>query len=487
MELSTLLHVTMFLPLVAVVGILLFRNQPNIRDGISLLAGVLVFACVLAIYRQFMSGEDVDINWVEILPGLSLSFSLESLGLLFALIAGFLWPVTTLYAIGYMRGHHEKNQTRFYVFFAIAIVTVFAIAFSANLFTLFVFYEVLTLCTYPLVTHAGTDKAKQGGRVYLGILLSTSILMFLLAMITTWAIAGTLTFTSGGIFPEGTPVWLLSILLALYVFGIGKAAIMPFHRWLPAAMVAPTPVSALLHAVAVVKAGVFTLLKVCVFVFGLEVLPSLPATQWLIYLAGLTIVLASLVAMRKDNLKARLAYSTIGQLAYITLGALVATELAIVGSAMHIAMHAFGKITLFFCAGAVMVACHKTEVSQMAGLGKAMPVTMTAFLVASVSIIGLPPGGGTWSKWYLIWGSLEAGQQLMVVALLVSSLLNIAYLLPIPLQAFWGSSDTNVESSSQLKEAPMPSLIALVITAFMTLVLFVYPNGVYDLANRING
>ncbi|NHN36494.1 monovalent cation/H+ antiporter subunit D family protein [Pseudomaricurvus alcaniphilus] len=488
MSLGLLLHATIVLPLLALVGILLLRDRPNLRDGVSLVAGVLVFACVATIYQRFTAGERIELTWFEILPGLSLSFSLEALGLLFALVAGFLWPVTTLYAIGYMRGHGEANQTRFYLFFALAMAAVFAIAFSANLFTLFIFYEVLTLSTYPLVTHAGTEKARKGGRVYLGMLLGSSILLLLLAIIATWTLAGTLTFTAGGIFPDDTPAWVLSVLLALFVFGIGKAAIMPVHRWLPAAMVAPTPVSALLHAVAVVKAGVFTLLKVCVFVFGVDTLPTLPVTQWLIYLAGLTIVLASLVALYKDNLKARLAYSTVAQLAYVTLGALVATELAIAGSALHIAMHAFGKITLFFCAGAIMVACHKTEVSQMQGLGRVMPVTMTAFLVASLSIIGLPPAGGTWSKWLLIGGSLEADQQLMVAVLITSSLLNIAYLLPIPLRAFFGSaSDDGHGPERSVREAPLPALIALVITAVMCVGLFAFPNAVFDLAQRIYG
>jgi len=198
-----------------------------------------------------------------------------------------------------MRSHHEQNQTRFYACFALSIASVFGVAFASNLFTLFIFYEVLTLATYPLVTHAGTEEAKKGGRTYLGILLSTSIAFFLFAILGTYVVSGTLEFTPGGVFPAGTSPVVGGALLALFVFGVGKAAIMPFHRWLPAAMVAPTPVSALLHAVAVVKAGAFTLLKVGTFIFGLDFLAELPTKNALLYLAGASVIIASLIAMRQ--------------------------------------------------------------------------------------------------------------------------------------------------------------------------------------------
>ena len=383
-----------------------------------------------------------------------------------------------------MRGHEEKNQTRFYTCFAIAIGCVMGIAFADNLFTLFIFYEVLTLSTYPLVTHAGTEKAKQGGRVYLGILLSTSIVFFLLAIISTWFVAGSLDFKPGGVFDSDVDKLVAGTILVLFIFGIGKAAIMPFHRWLPAAMVAPTPVSALLHAVAVVKAGVFTVLKVCVFIFGIDLLAVLPSTQFLLYLAGASILLASLVAMRQDNLKARLAYSTVSQLGYITMGALLATSSGVMGSSMHIATHAFGKITLFFCAGAILVAAHKSKISEMRGLGRQMPITMAAFFIASLSIIGVPPTGGTWSKWFLLMGTIETEQLILMGVLMVSSLLNIAYLLPIPFHAFF-SVDKTSASSIGIKEAPLPSLIALCITTVGCVILFVYPQPLYELAKAI--
>lgn len=480
---SLLLPVILLVPLAAAVLIRLAHRHENLREAVTLTAGVSVFGLLLPLVPPVMRGETPAFFISELLPGLSLKLMLEPLGLLFALIAGFLWIVTSVYAIGYMRGHKEKNQTRFYVFFAVAISFALGIAFSGNLLTLFVFYEMLTLSTYPLVTHKGDEKAKQGGRIYLSILIGTSIAFFLPAMIATWHYGGTLDFQSGGILAgtAASPA-VLGVLLLLFFFGTGKAALMPFHRWLPSAMVAPTPVSALLHAVAVVKAGVFTLLKIAVYIFGTDLLFSLEAREFLIYVAAAGVLLSSLVAMTKDNMKARLAYSTISQLGYVTLGALLATSAGIIGGSMHIAMHAFGKITLFFCAGAIMVAAHKTEISEMRGLGRIMPFTMGAFLVGTLSIIGLPPAGGTWSKYYLILGALDVKMQIVAVVLMVSSLLNIAYLLPIPVRGFFAPPD---QRKRKIKEAPLPCLIAIGITALGCLLLFIFPAPLYSLAAMI--
>ena len=478
-----ILLLTMLVPAAAVIGIIATGAYPNLRETVTISASLVLIYLVSSLYFQVKNGAVIALSSPDLFPGLSLSFAIEPLGMLFSLVAGYLWLVTTVYAIGYMRDHQEENQTRFYSCFAIAISSTMGIAFAGNLFTLFIFYEVLTLSTYPLVTHAGTQKAKHGGRVYLGVLLTTSILFLLMAIIGTWHSAGTLDFKSGGIFAAETPHLASGALLVLFVFGIGKAAIMPFHRWLPAAMVAPTPVSALLHAVAVVKAGVFTVLKVCIYIFGLDLLRELPSAEFMLYLAAATVLLASLVAMRQDNLKARLAYSTVSQLGYITIGALLATSAGIVGGTMHIAMHAFGKITLFFCAGAIMLASHKTEISEMRGLGRQMPITMTAFFIGSLSIIGLPPTGGTWGKWFLMTGAFEAGQWLIMAVLMISSLLNIAYLLPIPLRAFFSSAA--VQEGVKIKEAPLPSLVALSVTALGCIVLFFFTQPLYELALAI--
>jgi len=470
-------------PLLAMFAIMATGKNPNLRDAVSIIAGIITFALVVNLAGSVSLDNAPTLVLAEPVPGLTLALSPEPLGILFALIASFLWPVTIIYAIGYMRAHHEGNQTRFYALFAVSIAATIGIALSANMLTLFLFYELLTLATYPLVTHAGTDAARRAGRIYLGILMSTSVGFLLLAMVWTWQLTGTLDFVEGGIFDADVDHGIVSILLVLYVFGTGKAAVMPFHRWLPAAMVAPTPVSALLHAVAVVKAGVFTILKVSVYIFGVDLIADLAVADWLAGLAALTIVLASLVAMTKDNLKARLAYSTISQLSYIVLGAMMGVAAGVIGGGMHIAMHAFGKITLFFCAGAIMVAAHKTKVSELDGMGRRMPLTMLAFLIGALSIIGLPPFGGTWSKWMLVQGTLDTGIWLLTAALLVSTLLNVMYLLVIPVRAFFKAPADDAEPG--IKEAPLPSLLAIGVAVTGCVVLFFIPDSIHQLVSGV--
>jgi len=476
---------TVLLPVIGAGLVLLLRKNENAREAATLITGVVTFLHVLGLLRLVRSGETPRLDIIEVVPDVWLSFAVEPLGMVFALVAGFLWPVTSLYAIGYMRGHHEENQTRFFFFFAIAIAGAMGVAFSANLFTLFVFYEFLTFCTVPLVTHHQSEEAKKSGRIYLGILLSTSVGLQLVAIIWTWVLAGTLDFRTGGILAGTASTGVLSAILVLYVYGVGKAALMPFHRWLPAAMVAPTPVSALLHAVAVVKAGVFTVLKIAVYVFGVDLLQTLTTTTWLAWAAAATIIIGSLVAFRKDNLKARLAYSTISQLSYIVLGAMLANDLGIIGGGMHIAMHAFGKITLFFAAGGIMVAAHEKNISRMHGLGRTMPITFGAFFVGSLSIIGLPPAGGAWSKWFLGMGTLEASQVGLLAVLMLSSLLGLYYLLEVPVKAFFFKPPEDAHHHEGIHESPLPSLIAICITAAATLGLFLWPDLFHELMQMV--
>ena len=484
---TTAIYAAVALPLVGAALVVALRRWPNVREAASLMTGGALFGVVVSLLPHVQAGDRPEAPVVEVMGGLWLAFKVEPLGMLFALVASGLWIVTTTYAIGYMRGHDEENQTRFYACFAIAISAAMGVAMAANLLTLFTFYEVLTLSTYPLVTHHGTEKAMRAGRVYLGVLIGTSVGFLLLAIIWTWQLAGTVDFRPGGILAGNVDDRTVVVLLALFAFGTGKAALMPFHRWLPAAMVAPTPVSALLHAVAVVKAGVFSIMKIIVYIFGIELLHDTGLSVWLMYVAAFTIIAASLVAMTKDNLKARLAYSTISQLSYIVLGAALATSAGVLGGSMHIAMHAFGKITLFFCAGAIYVAAHKTEISDMRGLGRTMPITMTAFFIGTLSIIGLPPLGGAWSKWFLVLGALEAEQRVLVGVLLVSSLLNVAYLMPIVARAFFAAPPTpeapeaNADANPSIKEAPMFCLAALCTTAAGCVVLFFYADDLYQL------
>lgn len=486
MSAETLLLSLLLLPLIAAAGIIITRHKPDLREGVTLVSSALVAILVVVLAARFMDGEVFALTLFEPLPGIPIAFEVEALGMLFALIAGLLWLVTSIYAIGYMRGNNEQNQTRFFAAFAISIATTMGIAFAGNLLTLFLFYELLTLATYPLVTHAGTPEAKKGGRTYLGILLGTSIGLFLLGILVTWSLTGRVDFQAGGILNGHIdPAWA-GLLYALFLFGIGKAAVMPFHRWLPAAMVAPTPVSALLHAVAVVKAGVFTLLKVTIYIFGGEFILANDVTGGLIWVAAATILIASAVAMTKDNIKARLAYSTVSQLSYIALGAMLATKSGLVGASMHIAMHAFAKITLFFAAGAIYVASHKKLVSELNGLGRAQPVTFIAFFIGTLSIIGLPPFGGMWSKWYLALGAVETTQLLLLAVLMISSLLNILYLLPIPIRAFFSKPQSG-EHYTEIAEAPKLMLLAMMITSTACIILFFYPDPFYRLAGLAAG
>ncbi len=472
------------IPSVGALAIVACQRRPNLREAATLTTAALLCLCVVSLLPTVLAGERPALQWLELMPGLAIQFTVEPLGMLFALIASGLWIVNSVYSIGYMRGNDEAHQTRFYVCFALAIAAAMGIAFAGNVFTLFMFYEVLTLVTYPLVTHHGDDTAKAGGRVYLGLLVGTSVMFLLPALVFTWHVAGTTDFTPGGILGGKLEGATLAGLLALYMFGIGKAALMPFHRWLPAAMVAPTPVSALLHAVAVVKAGVFSVLKVILYVFGPQTLAAGGSAEWLVAVAGFTIVAASVVALNADNLKRRLAYSTISQLAYVVLAAAMLAPLSLLGAALHIATHAVSKITLFFAAGAIYTAAHKTEVSQLAGIGRRMPWTMGAFTIGALSLIGVPPAAGFISKWFIMSGAADSGNFAAVAVLVVSTLLNAAYFLPIIYAAFFKSPSAE-DAARPHGEAPLPMVLALVATSAATLLLFIVSAPLLQLLDQL--
>ena len=487
MSAPDLILLALAIPLVGTVLILMSDRRPNQRELMTLTTAVALFATVVSLVPGVFHGDRPAVSLLEILPGLDLRFEIEPLGMMFACIASGLWILNSLYSIGYMRAKKEHKQTRFYACFAIAIFGALGVATAGNMLTLFIFYEVLTVSTYPLVAHHENAEARRSGRVYLGILLGTSIGLQFVAIVWTWFATGTLDFREGGILNGHVEGPLVGLMLLLYVYGIGKAALMPLHRWLPAAMVAPTPVSALLHAVAVVKAGVFTVLKVIVYLFGAEFLRESGTGDWLMYIAGATVLLASFVAMTKDNLKARLAYSTVSQLSYVVLGAALFTPLSVVGAGMHIAMHAVGKITLFFCAGAIYVAAGKTEISDMKGIGRIMPVTLFAFFIGALSVIGLPPMGGSWSKYYLALGAYDAGELIFVGVLMISSLLNVAYLLPVVGRGYFSRPEGASDPAPAVKEAPMFCLVPLCLTAFGCLAMFFYADQLYALLRPIGG
>ena len=476
--------------LVSSVGALIIIStgkKPNLRESWSIIAGILKLLIVLSMIPTVVYEKKViSYTLFKILPGIEIGFRVDAFGLLFALGASVLWIATSFYSIGYMRSTNEHSQTRYFACFAIALSATIGVAFSANLFTIFLFYEILTIITYPLVAHKGTPEAKAGGRKYAIYLLGAAKVFLVAAIILTYNLTGTLDFSKDGIFPEvvqsGNP-GLLYIVFVLFFFGFAKSAIMPFHSWLPAAMVAPTPVSALLHAVAVVKTGVFTILRVIFFVFGADLMIDIGVDVFVITFASFTIITSSILALSRDNLKARLAFSTISQLSYIILGAALLTPSAMVGGIIHITNHAFSKITLFFCAGSIYVSSHKTEVSQLNGIGKKMPWTMTAFAIATLSMIGVPPVSGFITKWYLVIGALERQSLIVLTVLLVSSFLNAAYFVPILYRAFFKNDDSNSEPK-KLIENPF-LVIPLTLTAIVSVLLGLYPDFIVRLAEMV--
>ncbi|MGH9721106.1 MAG: monovalent cation/H+ antiporter subunit D family protein [Bryobacteraceae bacterium] len=475
--------------LVPAVGALLIactgERRANLREFWSVAAGVVMFGLVASMIPDVLIGRTPECGLVQILPGIELAFRVDAFGLLFAAGASLLWIATSFYSIGYMRSLKEHAQTRYFSCFALALAATIGVAFARNLFTLFLFYEALTLVTYPLVGHKATPEARAGARKYVIYLLGAAKVFLLSAIILTYNIAGTLEFRSGGIFSASQLTQQPSLLLmifAFFLFGFAKNAVMPLHSWLPAAMVAPTPVSALLHAVAVVKTGVFSTLRVFLFVFGLDGMRQLGADHLALVAASITILIGSLLALAQDNLKARLAFSTISQLSYIILGAALLNPKGVLGGVAHITNHAVSKITLFFCAGSIYVSTHKTEISQMSGLAKRMPWTMAAFALSSLSIVGIPLTSGFVSKWYLALGAVDRQSFVLLGVLLVSSLLGAAYLGQILYKAYFEFE--NEAPHEEVREVPW-IVAPLTISAAASLLLGLYPDLVLGLAGRI--
>ncbi len=474
--------------LVSAVGALLIactgERRANLREFWSIASGVTMFALVASMIPEVLAGGTPTCVLFRLLPGIELAFRVDSFGLLFASGASILWILTSFYSVGYMRSLKEHAQTRYFACFALALSATMGVAFSANLFTLFLFYEGLTLVTYPLVGHKETAEAKAGARKYLIYLLGAAKVLLIAAIILTYNVAGTLEFHKGGILSAkqiASQPLLLYLIFGLFLFGFAKNALVPLHSWLPAAMVAPTPVSALLHAVAVVKTGVFSTLRVFLFIFGADAMREIGADQLALGAASLTILVGSILALGQDNLKARLAFSTVSQLSYIILGAALLNQSGILGGVAHITNHAVSKITLFLCAGSIYVSTQKTKISQMSGLARRMPWTMAAFAIASLSVVGIPGTSGGVSKWFLALGSVELQSPTLLGVLLISSLLNAAYLGPIVYKAYF---EKPPPTQQEVHEVPW-MVAPLAISAAVSLLLGLYPAPVLELAGRV--
>jgi len=467
---------------IAAVPVLLSSRSANIREGWTFVAAAAKFAIVASMLPSVLDGAEFVYTVAEVIPGAALGFRVDAMGILFALVSSFLWIVTSAYSIGYMRGLNEHSQTRYYCYFALSLSAAVGVAFAANLLTLYLFYEMLSFATYPLVTHHQDREAQSSGRKYLLYIVGTSIGLLLPAMLICYDLTGTLEFSNRGLLAGKVSKELAGLLLLMFLFGFAKAAVMPLHAWLPAAMVAPTPVSALLHAVAVVKVGVFSIVRIFTGIFGMETLSSFDLGSYVLFFASATILLGSFIALSQDGLKRLLAFSTIAQLSYVILGVGLLSTKGMIGGVIHIAMHAFGKITLFFCAGAIFIATGKKNISEMAGIGRRMPITMTAFFIAALSIIGMPPCGGFLSKWYLVLGAVEAHRSPVLLVLLFSSLLNAAYFMPIVYRAFFCRPEAN-PFGNEIREAPVFCVVPLVITAIISVILLFYPQPFFRLAS----
>lgn len=471
--------------LLAAILIMFSGKRPNVREAWTILAALIKVTIVFSLVPGVLQGNIYEYTLFQITDTIGFTLRTDPAAMVFACVSSFLYVPVAFYAIGYMRGHHEIEQTGFYAAFAVCLSSAIGIAMSANLLTFFVFYELLTVATYPLVFHERTEEAKFSGRKYLVYTLVPGQL-FLVGIAIIYGLAGTLDFQAGGILSaDMAPAWVLQLLFVLMILaGAAKAGMMPLHGWLPSAMVAPTPVSALLHAVAVVKAGAFCVLRVIGFVFGPALLADLGIANVLAWFAAFTIIVSSLIAMKQDNLKRRLAFSTVGQLSYVILGAALLAPLSILGAYYHIVAHAVMKITLFMCAGAIIVTAHKENISDMHGIGKKMPITMACFTIASLGIAGMPFIVGFISKWNIALGALQMGHWFYIVVLVASALLGLSYLMPVAYLAFFKSNAQG--NFKTYGEASKWMLIPICVTAALSVILGIMPNfGVhlYDLAS----
>ncbi|MDY0350224.1 MAG: monovalent cation/H+ antiporter subunit D family protein [Desulfobulbaceae bacterium] len=482
------LLLAVIIPLFGSVVVMTLKNHPNLREFVSFSSSALLFLLVLSFTPAITSGTTFVYTLFQLLPGLSITLRADGFSMIFALVASSLWVIAVFYSMGYMRGLQEHAQTRFNACFALAIFGAIGVALSDNLFTMYLFYEIVSVCTYPLVAHHQDEEGYEGGKKYIVYLTTTAKLFLLPAMILIYVLAGTLDFPHNiftGMIPGDVKAWIVIMLYVFCIFGFAKNGVMPFHHWLPGAMVAPTPVSALLHAVAVVKVGVFCTTRTMLYVFGVDTMTALNLGIPTAYFVGFTIIMASVIALSKDNLKARLAYSTVSQLSYIILGVALLTPHAIDGGLIHIVNHAFSKITLFFCAGAIYVAAHKKNISEMSGLGRTMPFTFGAFAVASLSMIGAPPVAGFVSKWYLLVGSMEAHQIGILLILIASTVLNVGYFAPVTFKAFFGRRPEG--AAAGIREAPLSMLIPILIAVTVSVIIGIYPNFMMQFVKAVTG
>jgi len=476
---------TLIIPSAVALLILSAAKRPNLRESWTLMGSLALAYTVLSMSPVVLKSGPIQFVWFTLFPGIDFAFRVDALGLIFATTSSCLWILVSIYSIGYMRSLKEHAQTRFYFSFAVALLGAMGIAFASNLVTMFVFYEILTISTYPLVAHEESPEALAAGHKYLAYLLTGGV-FFLLAILVTYSLVGTTDFSCQGILKpalDSTSKLTLQIVFFFFLFGFAKAAWMPVHAWLPSAMVAPTPVSALLHAVAVVKAGVFGIIRIVFYLYGPDLMHELGLGLTLACIASFTIIAANLYAIGQDNLKKLLAYSTINQLSFIILGAALLSPKAALAAMIHIAFHGFMKITLFLCAGAIMVVTGIKQISQLAGIGRTMPITLTAFTITAFGMCSIPPVAGFISKWYFCLGAIQADRIAFLLVAITASILDLVYFFPVVRTAFF---DRATEARGRETERPLYlfMIIPLAITGIFSILFCLFPNifHIFDLA-----
>lgn len=468
--------IVVLVPLIASGLIVICSRLPNLREGWTILASLLMFGMTFSMLPDVISGNYPAVTLFELSPGAALALKVDPLGIIFAISASFLWIITSFYSIGYVRSLGLHHQTRYFTSFAVCLGATMGLAFSANLLTFLIFYELLTIAAYPLVIHEETPEAMGAGRKYLAYLLTGGLLLTA-AVAATYIWTGDLSFAPGGFLDATLGQGKLIVIATLFVVGLGfKAALMPLHSWLPTAMVAPTPVSGLLHAVAVVKAGVFGFFRIIGFVFGPTLFHDIGAGTILGIVCGVTIILASLLAFRQDKIKRRLAYSTIAHLACMVLGAVLLAPEGWLGGSLEIVFHAMSKITLFLCAGAIMASTGIDRISDMNGLGHRMPVTMGAFTIGVLSLSGLPPLAGFVSKWFLGAGMVLDGEPVLLAIFLISHLLSVGYFAPMVYRSFFLPST----HPGKFSEASLLMVVPLSLTAILSALLGLAPDLIFN-------
>ena len=490
-------------PAIVALLILLSGKRPNIRETWTLLGSAGLFYIVLSMTPTVLEHGPIQSTWFDLFPNIEFALRADALGLIFATTSSCLWILVSIYSIGYMRSLKEHAQTRYYFSFALALLGAIGIALSANLVTMFVFYEILTISTYPLVAHEESPEAIAAGHKYLAYLLTGGV-FFIIGILMTYFLVGTTDFSNMGILKPAlgsTSKLTLYLVFFCFLLGFAKAAWMPIHSWLPTAMVAPTPVSALLHAVAVVKAGVFGIIRIVCHVYGIELMHALGLGLVLAAIAAFTIIVANFYAIGQNNLKRLLAYSTINQLSFIILGVALLSPMAVTGAMLHIPFHGFMKITLFLCAGAIAAITGKKTISEMAGLGRVMPVTLGAFLIGAFGMAGAPPLAGFISKWHVALGAVESGYLFFLLIIFAGSILDVVYFFPVIRTAFFGKVPQAETLENDLEEKVevyaekkrvienrqalyLFMIVPLAITAIFSIVLCIFPNAfsIYDLA-----